>query len=74
MKTAGRLAVLLSSIVLIAACLTPISPLSPSAPGDASVTLWVLDHGWHTAIVLRRADAERAIWREVDEFPAGAFV
>ena len=74
MKTAGRLAALLSAIVLIAACLTPVSPVSPPAPGDASVTLWVLDHGWHTAIVLRRADVERALWREVDELAPSTFV
>ena len=74
MKTAGRLAALLSAIVLIAACLTPVPPVSPSAPGDASVTLWVLDHGWHTAIVLRRADLERALWREANELAPSTFV
>jgi uncharacterized protein (TIGR02117 family) len=67
-------AALLSAIVLLAACLTPVPPASPPAPDDASVALWVLDHGWHTAIVVRRADVNRAIWREVDELPAGAFV
>ena len=65
---------LLSAIVLLAACLTPIPPAAPPAPGDASIALWVLDHGWHTAIVLRRADVKRTGWREVDELPAAAFI
>jgi uncharacterized protein (TIGR02117 family) len=65
--------VVLSAIVLVAACLTP-TPPSPTVPDDASIALWVLDHGWHTAIVLRRADVDRALWREVDELPPGAFV
>lgn len=73
MKGSGR-AVLLSAIVLVAACLTPSPPVSRPVPDDASVALWVLDHGWHTAIVLRRVDVDRTIWREVDELPPGAFV
>ena len=68
-----RIAGLLAVIVLAVACLTP-TPLSPAAPGDATIPLWVVDHGWHTAIVLRRADVDRALWREVDELPPGAFV
>ena len=71
---AARGAVLPAAILLIAACLAPIAPPTPPAPGEPSVTLWVLDHGWHTAIVVRRADVDRTLWREVDELPAGAFV
>ena len=73
MKRPGRCAVVLSAIVLVAACLTP-TPPSPTAPGDASITLWVLDHGWHTAIALRRSDVDRALWREADELPPAVFV
>jgi uncharacterized protein (TIGR02117 family) len=38
------------------------------------VTVWVIDHGWHTAIVTRRADVARALWPEVDEFPEARFL
>ena len=36
--------------------------------------MWVLDHGWHTAIVVRRADVDRALWPEVEDFSAATFV
>ena len=36
--------------------------------------MWVLNHGWHTAIVVRRADVDRALWPEVEDFPAATFV
>jgi uncharacterized protein (TIGR02117 family) len=36
--------------------------------------VWVVDHGWHTAIVVRRADVDRAVWPEVDDFPSAVLV
>ena len=73
MKKATRFAVS-SAIVLVAACLTPAPDLSPYSPAEPSITLWVLDHGWHTAIVVRRSDVERTIWHEVDDLPAATFI
>ena len=46
----------------------------PPAGGEPTVTAWVLDHGWHTAIVARRSDVDRAFWPEVDDFPDAVFV
>jgi len=34
----------------------------------------VFDHGWHTAIVVRRSDVDRALWPEVDDFPEATFI
>jgi uncharacterized protein (TIGR02117 family) len=45
-----------------------------SASGEPTVTAWVLDHGWHTAIVARRSDVDRALWPEVDDFPGAVLV
>jgi uncharacterized protein (TIGR02117 family) len=45
------------------------------APDDATaLTIAVVDHGWHTAIVVRRADVDRALWPAVDDFRAAMFV
>lgn len=41
---------------------------------EPAVTLWVVDHGWHVAIVVRRADVDRALWPELDDLPAATFV
>jgi len=37
-------------------------------------TIWVIDHGWHTAIVVRRSAVDTTIWPEIDDFPDAAFV
>ena len=38
------------------------------------IPIWVFDHGWHTAIVVRRGDVDRALWPEVDDFPEATFI
>jgi uncharacterized protein (TIGR02117 family) len=58
--------------LVTAACVAAAVP--PPAGEEAGITLWVLDHGWHTGIVVRRADVDRAIWPEVDELPEGELV
>lgn len=67
-------ALLVLAIVLAAACAAPGADLPSPTPGEPELSVWVLDHGWHTAIVVRRADADRALWPEVDDVPAATFV
>ena len=69
-----HVAVLLSAIALAVACYTPVPDFSPRSAGEPSVAIWVLGHGWHTAIVVRRADVDRAMWPDVDDFPAATFI
>ena len=65
---------LLAALVLAGGCLAPAADLSP-ARDEPAVTMWVLDHGWHTAIVVRRADVNPALWPEVvEDFPVATFV
>jgi uncharacterized protein (TIGR02117 family) len=60
--------------VLAGGCRAPVADLYPPRGDESAVTVWVLDHGWHTAIVVRRADVDRALWPEVDDFSAATFV
>jgi len=69
-----RVAGLLAAIVPAAGCLGPVADLDPPLGDEPAVTISVLDHGWHTAIVVRRADVDRALWPEVDDFPEATFV
>jgi uncharacterized protein (TIGR02117 family) len=48
--------------------------LGPASDDTTALTIAVVDHGWHTAIVVRRADVDRALWPAVDDFPAATFV
>jgi uncharacterized protein (TIGR02117 family) len=60
--------------VLAGGCAPAVTERLPSRGDEPTVGIWVLDHGWHTAIVVRRADVERALWPEVDDFPEATFV
>ncbi len=68
-----RVAGLLAAIVPAGGCLGPVADLPPLGD-EPAVTNSVLDHGWHTAIVVRRADVDRALWPEVDDFPEATFI
>jgi uncharacterized protein (TIGR02117 family) len=72
--TLAPVAWLLSAIVLAGACATPVADLARPPGDEPTVSVWVLDHGWHTALVVRRADVDRALWPEVDDFPAATFI
>ena len=69
-----RVAALLAAMVVAGGCLAPVADLSPLPGDEPAVTIWVLDHGWHTAIVVRRDDLERALWPAVEDFPAATFI
>jgi len=69
-----RVAGLLTAIALAGGCLAPVAELAPSGGAESSVAVWVLDHGWHTAIVVRRSDVDVTIWPEVDDFVEATFV
>jgi len=65
---------LVLAIVLAAACAAPVAELTPSPGDEPAVSVWVIDHGWHTAIVVRRADVDRVVWPEIDDFPTATSV
>jgi uncharacterized protein (TIGR02117 family) len=69
-----RLVSILFALALSAACVTPVAQHPPAPGPEPAVALWVVDHGWHTAIVVRRADVERARWPEIDDFPTATLV
>src|SRR5262249_60778866 len=65
---------LVATILIPGRCLTRAAhPRAPSA-GEPPTTLWIVDHGWHTSIVVRRADVDRARWPELDDFTGATLV
>jgi uncharacterized protein (TIGR02117 family) len=72
--SAIRAATVLVALAVAAGCLAR-STARESISRDVSAhTIWVIDHGWHTAIVVRRSAVDTTIWPEVDDFPDAAFV
>lgn len=66
---------LVAILLLGPGCLTPAMNY-PQTHGidELALSLWIVDHGWHTSIVVRRADVDRARWPELDDFSKAALV
>ena len=68
-----RVAGWLAALALTAGCLTQAADReAPSS--ELARTAWVVDHGWHTANVVRRGDVDPAIWPEVNDFSQAGLV
>lgn len=57
-----------------AACLGPVRGLYPPQPGEATVTVHVVTHGWHSGLVIRRDQIPPGAWPEPGHFPATRFL
>ncbi len=55
-------------------CLGPIRELYPPQPGEATVIIHVVGHGWHTGILIRRDNIPAEAWPEHHRFPAARFL
>jgi uncharacterized protein (TIGR02117 family) len=68
-----RALALVWALALTAACVTPVAEVAPPA-GGPTLTIWVVDHGWHTAIAVRRIDVDAKVWPAVEDFPAATLL
>lgn len=60
---------MLIAMALLSACATPVAV--PTARDAEPVTsVYLVSHGWHTGIVIRRSDIPPALWPESRDFPA----
>ena len=65
---------LLATILITAGCLTHAENSRPPSAGEPATTFWIVDHGWHTSIVVGRADVDSARWPELDDFSNATLV
>jgi len=73
-RVSPLVSLLVATILITTSCLSrDANPRTPSA-GEPATTLWIVDHGWHTSIVVRRADVDRARWPELDDFTGATLV
>jgi uncharacterized protein (TIGR02117 family) len=70
----ARVAGLLAAVALAAGCLTPTAGRESPGVAEPILPVWVIDHGWHTAIVVRRSDVDQTIWPEAGDFAETALV
>lgn len=66
-------AIVLMSVLLFA-CASPPNGLFPPDPNGPSRTIYLVSHGWHAGIVLKRADIPAGIWPQHNEFPGAEYL
>ena len=62
------------ALVLTAGCHGHVREVSSPLPGEATVTIYVVVHGWHTGIVIRRDDIPAEAWPEHRRILAARFL
>jgi uncharacterized protein (TIGR02117 family) len=70
----GRLALTLLLTVLLGGCLQGAAERPSAASGEGGPSVWIVDHGWHTGLVLPTADLPAGVWPERDDFPGARFL
>lgn len=53
-----------------AACARPVEGLYPPAPGEPTISIYLVTHSWHTGIAFRLADVAPGLWELPVNFPA----
>ncbi len=72
----ARLKLLLPlAVVFCYACAGTITPSPPLVGGAPPYShFYVVSHGWHTGVVLRRADIPASFWPESRDFPSAEYL
>jgi len=69
-----KFARVMALVALAAGCLGPVASLYPPAADAPVEPVWVVDHGWHTGLVLARSSIPAGLLPEQDEFPAARYL
>ena len=63
--------VLASTMLAVAAgCVGPVASLHPPGTGEPYKSVYVVDHGLHTAVVVERADIPQGVWPANNDYAA----
>ncbi len=68
-----RAAIVLMSLWLCA-CASPSNNLFPPGLDEPSISIYLVSHGWHAGIVVKRADIPAGIWPQHNEFPRAEYL
>ena len=61
-------------VVACCACAAPVKDLFPAGDNASTKPIYLVSHGWHAGIVLRRADIPADLWPENVNFPYTEFL
>ena len=74
MRTALVHAFIVLMSVLLCACASPPKDLFPPGPSEPSKTIYLVRHGWHAGMVVKRADIPAGIWPQHNDFPHAQYL
>ena len=66
--------VIISLSLLLFACASPPAGLFPPQPNEPTRPVYLVSHGWHAGIVVKRADIPAGIWPQHKEFPEAEYL
>ncbi len=55
-------------------CKSPPDVQFPPSPDQPSKTIYLVSHGWHAGIVVKRADIPPGIWAQHNDFPEAEYL
>jgi uncharacterized protein (TIGR02117 family) len=70
----ARLALGGALVAVAAGCLGPVASLYPPAPQGPAESVWIVDHGWHTGLVIERAAIPAGLLPEQSDFPGSGYL
>jgi len=70
----ARILMYLFVMVTCCACAAPVKDLFPPGENASTKPIYLVSHGWHAGIVLRRADIPANLWPENINFPYAEFL
>lgn len=74
MRTGHICATIILMSVLLFACASPPVNLFPPSSDEPSRKIYVVSHGWHAGIVVKRADIPAGVWPQHNEFPCAEYL
>jgi len=58
----------------LVACTSHPNRLSPSGGNEPFKSIYLVSHGWHAGIVIKRSDIPDGLWSEQDDFPGADYL
>ena len=74
MKTALVHCFVLLMSVLLGACASPPKDISLPDPNEPSKTVYLVRHGWHAGIVVKREHIPAGVWPQNNDFPNAEYL
>lgn len=74
MSAASYRGMLVLLVAWLTGCVAPPQGLFPPTASQPVRTIYLVSHGWHAGIVIKRADISPVIWPEQQDFPAAEYL